>query len=172
MKRVKNYFCNARGKIFGDKMSENTPQDDIQAQDQQPMIFITLLQSILTTLALSFVGALMREFTFWTGYISNMVQNSWSGLVQATNLSFEAIRFRTIEIIAVLFYGGASISMLFKDLFRLIFAIFQGAIQSIADMVRSPIRIASEADLMNEVHKFTTNSDPTPSPFVDDMPLD
>ena len=42
-----------------------------------------MIQSLLVTFGLAFLGALTNEFTFWTNYFATIVQQSWTGFIQA-----------------------------------------------------------------------------------------
>ena len=55
-----------------------------------------------------------------------------------------------MEIINILVYGGASVRGIFKEIFLMIYKIFQGALQSAKDIIKGPIPNATEEDFIHE----------------------
>ena len=112
-----------------------------------PPVVATFFQSAITTLAVSVVTAVGTEFTYWTGLVAGLVQNCWQGFIQACLLSLEVIRYRIVEIIGILFFGGTSIRIIVQDGLKLILSIFQGAFQIVRELVKGPIQLSAEAEM-------------------------
>lgn len=50
-----------------------------------------VIQSMLVTFGLAFLGALTNEFTWWTNHFANTVQLSWTSFIQARYVNMYAI---------------------------------------------------------------------------------
>lgn len=125
---------------------EDVKEDLIEAIDEpqtlrQSFSLNAVIQSLVTTVTLSVLSSMLNGFNFWTNHVATMVQMSWSGLMSAFSLSFEVLRFRVVEIIGILFYGGASIKDILKESLKLILSIFQGSIEAIIRLIKGPVRI-------------------------------
>ena len=112
-----------------------------------------LVQSALTTLVLAIINALTMELAFWTDHAARIVQTAWMGLIQASYLSIDVLRFTFVEVISLVTNGcppASPIFALFKTSIVLIINIFRGAYQVLRDFIKGPIHLPSEA-LIQEV---------------------
>ena len=103
------------------------------------------MQGMLITLGLAILGEISNEFTYWTNFIANIVQLSWTSFIQANLLSIEVIRARLGEIA-----GGVSSRETLKDVFETICKIFQEALQITIKLLRGPVQLPTEAFIQDD----------------------
>jgi hypothetical protein len=130
--------------------NSNSNRSENESLPQQNPIQISafgldaMMQRMLITLGLAIIGAFSNEFTYWTNFIANIVQLSWTSFIRASNLSIEVIRTRLGEIINSLIFGGVSAGEILKDVFATICKIFQGALQLTIKLLRGPVQLPTE----------------------------
>ena len=91
---------------------------------------------MLIFLGLDILHRFRNGYTYWTNFIANIGQLSWTTFIQAGDLSIEVICARFEEIINSLLSGGVSARETLMDVFATILRIFQGALQSTTNLLR------------------------------------
>ena len=107
-----------------------------QLADGNEVSIITLALRMLIFLGLAVLRQFRNGYTYWTNFIANIGQVSWTTFVQAGDLSIEVISARFEEIINSLLSGGVSARETLMDVFATILRIFQGALQSTTNLLR------------------------------------
>ena len=97
---------------------------------------LTLALRMLIFLGLTVLRQFRNGYTYWTNFIANIGQVSWTTFVQAGDLSIEVISARFEEIINSFLSGGVSARETLMDVFATILRIFQGALQSTTNLLR------------------------------------
>ena len=103
------------------------------------------MKGMLITLGIAILDEISNEFTYWTNFISNIVQLSWASFIQASLLSIEAIRAILGEIA-----GGVSARETLKDVFETICRIFQGALPITIKLLKGPVQLPTEALIQDD----------------------
>ena len=97
---------------------------------------LALALRMLIFLGLTVLRQFRNGYTYWTNFIANIGQVSWTTFVQAGDLSIEVISARFEEIINSFYSGGVSARETLMDVFATILRIFQGALQSTTNLLR------------------------------------
>ena len=97
---------------------------------------LALALRMLIFLGLTVLRQFRNGYTYWTNFIANIGQVSWTTFVQAGDLSIEVISARFEEIINSFLSGGVSARETLMDVFATILRIFQGALQSTTNLLR------------------------------------
>lgn len=100
-------------------------------------------------MSLALINALLTEMHFWAGYMANLVQMAWTGLLQACYLSVDVLKLTVVEAINLLLCGGhqvhAAVEVL-KSAGPLVYEIFKGVIESIKTFMNGPIQLPAHVE--------------------------
>ena len=125
-----------------------------QLADGNEVSIGTLALRMLIFLGLAVLRQFRNGYTYWTNFIANIGQLSWTTFVQAGDLSIEVISVRFEEIINSLLSGRVFARETLMDVFATILRIFEGALQSTTNLLRESGLLSTKKSIQYDTEEI------------------